>query len=261
MFVRPIRRNMKKLAITAIFICVAIVAEAQSPSISRPSKPNSPNSPAIPRAVIPFNSFNFGDVYTGDLISQIFVIKNMGDADLEIKDFKGECGCTVVHSERIIPPGKEGIAEIEVQTISQSGIISKPAMMHTNDPNQPTIVFTLVANVLKGAPLRQGKYIGPIFLSPDSRGAMFSMPGKKTTAEFSITADQAPVKVLRAEVETKSFITRVVEIEAGRSYKIQVESMPIEKGGVYLDRIRIVTDHPELPPFNIPLVLRVYEVQ
>jgi hypothetical protein len=252
---------MRTLAITALILCLSIVAEAQSPSISRTSDPNSASSQRLPRAVIPFNSFNFGDVYTGDLISQIFVIKNIGDADLQIKDFKGECGCTVVHSEKVIPPGQEGIAEIEVQTASQSGEISKPAIMHTNDPNQPTIVFTLVANVLKGAPLRQGKYIGPIFLSPDSRGGMFSMPGKKTTSEFSITADQAPVKVLRAEVETKNFITRVVELESGRSYKIQVESMPIEKGGIYMDRIRIITDHPELPPFNIPLVLRVYEVQ
>ena len=212
-----------------------------------------------PKSVVPFTSFNFGDVYTGDLISQLFVIKNIGDTDLQITDFKGDCGCTVVRSEKVIPPGQEGVAEIQVQTVSQSGVISKMATMRTNDPDQPTIVFTLIANVLKGAPFRQGKYIGPVFLSPDSSGAMFAAPGKKAAIEFSITAEQAPVKVLRAEVGSKNFAARVVELEAGKSYKVQVESLPIQKGGIYRDQVTIVTDNPALPPFKIDLSLRVYD--
>jgi hypothetical protein len=254
-------RILRTVAITVLALCLAILTEAHGPSTSRTLKTNAANLQRVPRAVIPFNTFDFGDVYTGDLISQIFVIKNTGDADLQITDFKGECGCTAVRSEKVIPPGQEGIAQVEVQTASQSGGITKIATMHTNDPDQPNIVFALVANVLKGAPLRQGKYIGPIFLSPDSRVGMFSMPGKKTTAEFSITADQAPVKLLRAEAGTKNFVTRIIELEAGRSYKIQVESLPIEKGGFYTDQIRIVTDHPALPPFKIDLALRIYDVQ
>ncbi|MFY9553577.1 MAG: hypothetical protein WAV47_02535 [Blastocatellia bacterium] len=42
----------------------------------------------VPRAVTPFTSFSFGDVYTGEVISQIFVIRNEGDGELQIKDFK-----------------------------------------------------------------------------------------------------------------------------------------------------------------------------
>ncbi|HJZ67856.1 MAG TPA: hypothetical protein VKF81_07035 [Blastocatellia bacterium] len=41
-----------------------------------------------PKAVTPFTSFNFGDVYTGEVISQIFVIKNEGDSELRITDLK-----------------------------------------------------------------------------------------------------------------------------------------------------------------------------
>jgi hypothetical protein len=243
-------------------LCLAISGGVSGPPTVRAfltSNADSASRPA-PRAVVPYASFNFGDVYTGEVISQLFVIRNAGDADLQIRDFKGDCGCTVVRSDKVIAPGQDGVAEIEVQTASQFGFINKMATMQTNDPNQPAIVFTLVANVLKGAPLRQGKYIGPIFLSPDSRGALFAMPGKKTTAEFSITAE-TPVKVLRAEAGTKNFTTRVVELEAGRSYKVQIESLPIEKGGLYTDQIKVVTDHPALPPFKIDLALRVYEVQ
>jgi len=43
-------------------------------------------SPA-PKAVVPFDSFKFGDVYKGEIISHIFVIRNEGSAELQIKDF------------------------------------------------------------------------------------------------------------------------------------------------------------------------------
>ena len=255
--------NVLRIGFIIGVLCLAIITEASGTPAGHSSlTPNEAGKtrPA-PKAVIPYTSFNFGDVYTGEVISQVFVVKNVGDAELQITEFKGDCGCTVVHAVKVIAPGGEAVVEIEVQTVSQTGAINKMATMRTNDPDQPTVLFSLVANVLKGAPLRQGKYIGPIFLSPDSRGAMFTMPGKKTTAEFSITSEQAPVKVLRAEVGTRNFAVRVVEVEPGRSYKVQVDSLPIEKGGFYTDQITVVTDHPALPPFKIELALRVYEVQ
>jgi len=44
-------------------------------------------APPAPRIVAPFTSFNFGDVYKGEIISHIFVIRNEGSAELQIKDF------------------------------------------------------------------------------------------------------------------------------------------------------------------------------
>jgi len=214
-----------------------------------------------PKAIVPFTSFSFGDVYTGEVISQIFVIRNDGDAELLIGDFKGDCGCSATRSDSVIPPGKEGTAEIEVQTVSQSGLISKTATLHTNDPERPTIIFALVANVLKGSPLRQGKYIGPIFLSPDSRASIYALPGKKATTEFSVTADGAVVKLLRVEGGTKQFASRVEVVQPGRSYKILVDSLPIETDGLYTDQLRVVTDNPTLPAFSLDLALRVYPRQ
>jgi hypothetical protein len=211
-----------------------------------------------PRAVAPFTSYDFGDVYTGEIIRQVFVIRNEGDAELLIKDFKADCGCSVTRFDRAIPPGAEGTVELEVQTISQSGVISKTARLYTNDPDRPTMVFTLNANMLQGSPLRQGKFIGPLFLSPDSRISMYAKAGEKGRAELSITADRIAVKVLRVEAGTKLFVPRVEVVEPGRNYKIIVESSGIEAGGLYQDRLRVITDNPALPAFNVELALRVY---
>src|SRR5262245_35112459 len=199
--------------INMVVLCLTIFTEGRVRGVRPIVSTLASQAQPAPKAVIPYTSFDFGDVYTGEVISQIFLIKNVGNADLQITDFKAECACTVVHGEKVIAPGKEGFAEIEVQTISQTAGIVKIATMHTNDPDLPLVVFKMTANVLKGAPLRQGKYIGPIFLSPDSRGAMFAMPGKKTAAEFSITAEQTPVKILRVQLGTKNFVARVVEVE------------------------------------------------
>jgi hypothetical protein len=72
-------KNLFNLA-AAVLISVACMqpAYAQQPAAS----------PAVaPKMVAPFTSFNFGDVYKGEVISHIFVIRNEGSADLQIKDF------------------------------------------------------------------------------------------------------------------------------------------------------------------------------
>ena len=242
-------------------VLLALAAEGLSSAHARHMTGAISRMRPAPRAVVPFNGFSFGDVYRGEVISQIFVIRNEGDAELQIKDFKGDCGCTASRSDKVISPGKEGIAEVEVQTVSQSGLINKTAIMHTNDPDRPVITFSLSANVLAGAPLRQGKHIGPIFLSPDSRGSMYAPAGKKAMTEFSVTADDTLVKVLRVEAGTKNFAARVEVVEPGRRYKILVESLQIETGGLYTDQLRVVTDHPTLPAFTVDLTLRVYDKQ
>jgi hypothetical protein len=213
-----------------------------------------------PRVVTPYTSFNFGDVYAGEVISQIFVIKNEGDTELQMKDFIAGCACSVTRWDRVIAAGKAGTATLEVETASQSGSIYKTATLHTNDPTRPAIDFAIIANVLKGTP-RRGKHIGPVFLSPDSRVGLYASAGKKAAYELSVTANNEPVKVLEVEGGAKLFASRVEVIEPGRSYKIVLESLPLETGGLYTDQLRVVTDNANLPSFTIDLILRVYPKQ
>ena len=162
-------------------------------------------------------------------------------------------------SDRVIPPGKEGKARLEVNTANQAGQIFKMATLHTNDPERPSIVLSLAANVLtssdggpvKGVTLRAGKHIGPIFLGPDaSRG--FNLPvGEKGKAEFTITAEQGPMKIVRVEGGGKNFASRVETIEQGKSYRLVVEFLPVETAGQFSEQLRVITDSAVLPSFPI----------
>ena len=70
--------------IFVLLMCEVILASATAANVAK-----DPSLPPTPKAVTPFTSFTFGDVYTGEFISQIFVIRNEGDADLKLLDFKG----------------------------------------------------------------------------------------------------------------------------------------------------------------------------
>lgn len=75
-------RVQSRWTVFALLICEITLASATAADVAK-------DSPPTPKAVTPFTSFTFGDVYTGEFISQIFVIRNEGDADLKLLDFKG----------------------------------------------------------------------------------------------------------------------------------------------------------------------------
>jgi hypothetical protein len=213
--------------------------------------------PRAPRAYVPIDSYDFGDIYKGEAISQLFVIRNEGDAELKIESLSTGCGCSVIDSDRVIPPGKEGRAELKIDTSSQSGHINKFATLRTNDPDRPNIVLSLSANILtsgnggpvKGVTLRLGKHIGPIFLSPDSTAGFISTVGKTGRTEFSVTVETGTLKILR--VETQRFVSRVETLELGKSYRLIFQSRPEDPPGSYSESVRVVTNVDTLPYFFV----------
>jgi hypothetical protein len=228
---------------------------------------SSAQQPAAPRAVVPFTTYAFGDIYIGETISQIFVIRNEGNADLLIKDFIGACGCEVLGVDKVIAPGKEGSARIEIGTTSQSsGELFKIALLHTNDPERPTIRFALTANILTsgnggpvmGVELRAGKHIGPVFVDPATTANLVVAPGKTGRAEFTITVERGPLNVQRIEGAGKAISARLETVEPGKRYKVIITNLPTEAEGSFPEQLRVVTDSPVLPslPLFVNLVVR-----
>ncbi|HVG19134.1 MAG TPA: hypothetical protein VNI02_08775 [Blastocatellia bacterium] len=133
------------------------------------------------------------------------------------------------------------------------------ATLHTNDPERPSVVLSLAANVLtssdggpvKGVAIRAGKHIGPIFLGPDVRGGFNLVAGEKGKIEFTITAERGPVKIIRVEGGGKNFASRVETLEQGKSYKLIVEFLPGETAGQFGEQLRVITDSAVLPSFPI----------
>jgi hypothetical protein len=224
---------------------------------------------AAPRAVLPLTNYSFGEIYRGEIISQIFPIKNEGNADLVVTEFTSGCGCEILEVDKVIAPGKSGKARIEINTANQFGPIFKTATLRFNDPNQPEVLLALSATVLtssdggpvKGVALRQGKHIGPIFISPGEVSSFTTAQGRKTTSVFTITAERAQVKILRVEGDQPYLTARVETVEEGKSYKIIVEALPEGAPGNYEDQLRVFTDNKILPSLQLRLFMRVLPKQ
>jgi Protein of unknown function (DUF1573) len=220
--------------------------------------------PAAPRAVVPLTAYAFGDIYKGETISQVFVIRNEGNADLLITDFVGTCGCELLGVDKVIAPGKEGRARVEVSTASQpGGKLYKSAILHTNDPEHPSFSLSLMANVLtsgnggpvKGVELREGKHVGPVFVGPDAQNGFIVAPGKTASAEFRITVERGPLNIQRVESSGKLISARLETVEAGQQYKIVFENVPVAAEGTYQEELHAVTDNAALP--ILPLTVRI----
>lgn len=76
-------RVQSRWTVFVLLICGAMLASTTAANVAKDF-----SLTPTPKAVTQFTSFNFGDIYTGEFISQIFVIRNEGDADLKLLDFK-----------------------------------------------------------------------------------------------------------------------------------------------------------------------------
>src|SRR5262245_43128893 len=88
-----------------------------------------------------------GTVAKGEKIVNDFVIRNEGDAVLEITNVQPACGCTVAEFDKSIAPGQTGKIHAVVDTTTFNGPISKGVSVFSNDPDTPQLELTIRAKV------------------------------------------------------------------------------------------------------------------
>lgn len=87
-----------------------------------------------PKLSIDNPTFDFGTVSQGTVLNHEFVIKNLGNADLNIQRVVPACGCTVASvSPDNIAPGSQGKIKVEFDTTDFSGDKLKLVRLFTND--------------------------------------------------------------------------------------------------------------------------------
>lgn len=115
----------------ALAACVSLVAMAQQGPKAVPAEPIK----------------DFDIVPKGELIEHTFVIRNEGDAALEITEVRPACGCTVAEFDKSIAPGEAGKVSIKLKTDNFAGPISKPIAVFTNDSDNPKLQLVVKAQV------------------------------------------------------------------------------------------------------------------
>ncbi len=102
----------------------------------------------IPRLKFKEDSWNFGKVDQGKVVTHVFSFTNQGDAPLVIKGVRSTCGCTAaIASQDKIAPGESGKIEVKLNTRGFEGRLNKYVFIDSNDPEQPQVRLTVTATI------------------------------------------------------------------------------------------------------------------
>jgi hypothetical protein len=100
-----------------------------------------------PKIKLAETSYDFGTAVQGSQVKHIFKFKNVGTDTLKIEQVKTSCGCTAAESSKIIPPQKDGQIEVNFNTGSQLGKVSKTVYIFSNDVEAPQRSVTIQGTV------------------------------------------------------------------------------------------------------------------
>ncbi|MCL2072584.1 MAG: DUF1573 domain-containing protein [Marinilabiliaceae bacterium] len=101
--------------------------------------------------VIEFNEtvHDFGQIKKGDKVTNIFVVKNSGKSNLNLRKVSSSCGCTVTQpAKNDIAPGESTTITVTFDSRGRSGRQNQAITVLSNDPKKSQQRLTITANIV-----------------------------------------------------------------------------------------------------------------
>jgi thiol-disulfide isomerase/thioredoxin len=151
------------IAVMALIASPIVIAQAAPPDKGEAQKPKDPQKPppdlkktslnpaqpqqGSPKIVVPNPVHDFGEIWSGTALRNVFVMRNEGTAPLEILKVRRTCGCTEAgpHPDKL-EPGESGEFPFSLDSTKVKGKFNKEIKIETNDPSSPTTTLSLVGN-------------------------------------------------------------------------------------------------------------------
>lgn len=205
-----------------------------------------------PKAVVVEPVKDVGTVPKGEKIINDFVIRNEGDAVLEITNVQPACGCTVAEFDKTIAPGQTGKVHAVVETTNFSGPISKGVSVFTSDPDTPQIDLTIRANVEPYISVKPGyaRYI--TVQGEEKEGNIAQTLWTPDGTDFAITGVDSPWPYLKVTFREAKPEERVPESK-GKQWRVEMLLANNAKVGALSDYVTVHTDHPKQKIVQIPV--------
>jgi len=205
-----------------------------------------------PKAVVAEPIKDVGTVATGEKITNDFVIRNDGDAVLEITNVQPACGCTVAQFDKTIAPGQTGKVHAVVDTTTFNGPISKGVSVFTNDPDTPQIELTIRAKVEPYIAVKPG-YARYITVQGEPlEGDIVQTLWATDGTSIDVTGVDSPWPYLHVTYREAKPEERVGEAK-GKQWKIEMKLTNDAKVGPLTDYVTVHTNHPKQKIVQIPV--------
>ncbi len=127
------------------FACNNNAQKSETPSTETVTQPNVQKKPHI---LVEEPNFYGGTVSEGEIVTHRYVVKNTGDAPLNIKNVSTSCGCTAANAgEKVVQPGGETYIEASLDTAHRHGRVIKTINIDTDDPDKPRSTLSIGAEI------------------------------------------------------------------------------------------------------------------
>ena len=230
-------------------------AAKKSDSGAAAVKTEAKKSEKAPRLTIVEPVKDYGTVPKGDKLEWAFLVKNTGDADLQIISARPGCGCTVADFDKVVKPGETGKVTAHVDTTNFAGPIAKSVTLETNDPATPTAQLTIHAIVKPYVEAYPAGFVRYNLLQGDAASQSVTLYSDEDEP-FEIVKVETPqpwVKVDYAKIEDKAQLAPNVGKAGQNQYKINISVAGDAKVGPLAEKVHIVTNSKHQPDYFVSI--------
>ncbi len=195
-----------------------------------------------PKAVLKDLEFDFGSMLVGEEMEHSFTIRNEGDAPLKLKLGHVSCQCASTQFENAeVAPGEEFSFEVSWHAMEPKELFHQTAEVETNDPENPSIRFTIKGTVARTLDLHPS---GDWRLGNVSTDATEVSAGRVISLlvdEFKITEVTTDHEMITARTEP-AFEDTLNNLNAKMGHEVILDLSPELPYGPFQATVKLVTD-------------------
>ena len=194
-----------------------------------------------PIVIVASPEIKFQSVMRGDLITEGFAIRNVGDSLLKFEGIEMSHPGMKIRVKQAVKPGESVEAVIEWDTQGIAGDMEGVAVILTNDPLQPRVNLTL-----------KGRIIPPIQVLPRPVFYLSQFQGEQSTTEFTIQNNQErTLSIKRLELLGDHFEASVETQDVGKKWSLIVTIPASTPSGRFREALKIHTDDDQNPSIYV----------
>ncbi len=207
---------------------------------------------AKPKAVPVEPIKDVGTIAKGEKIVHDFVLRNDGNAPLEITEVRPACGCTVAEFDKTIAPGQTGKVHIVLDTSTFAGAIAKGVEVLTNDPATPRIELTVRVKVEPYVSVKPGyaRYI--MVQGEETQGAIAQTLWVPDGTDMDIVKIDSPFPHLKTSFREAKTEERVADAK-GKQWRVEMQLTKDAPVGAIAEYVTVHTTHPKQKLVQIPV--------
>lgn len=232
------RRHTEKTVILAL--CAALLVAATVLAAGQP------------KAVTVEPIKDVGTVAKGEKVVHDFVIRNEGDAVLEVTNVQPACGCTVAEFDKTIAPGQTGKVHAVLDTSTFNGPIAKGVSVFTNDPATPRFELTIRAKVEPYISVKPG-YARYITVQGEAKeGNIVQTLWSPDGTPMEITGVESPWPFLKVTYREATPEERLPNVKA-KQWRVEMKLSNDARVGALSEYVTVHTTHAKQKVVQIPV--------